>query len=360
MRLQITFFAFLLSFSLYGQSPQGVSYQAVATDAGGVELVNQNMTVRFTIVSGTPSGVYEYVELHNASTDDYGLFNLTIGQGSYDSGNATSLADIDWGNNTHYLKVDMDIEGGNNFVNMGTQQMMSVPYALYAETAGNASEDGDTDSTNEIQTLSIEENTLSLSNGGGEVMLPELPPSSGDGSHIYIECVDMGVSLICGSLGLSSSATLQPNSNMTYYISNTSYPNDNLYFDKPHWRKFQIFGLHQEQVEQLMFRYRKTGCNPGVDLINRITTISPEVGENEEIYFYMYSTCGGGNCGDGGLDCVSTENINISIPTIHGLTCTYGSQTWQYSNICNNSNWEIFYKDDFSWRNTGVYFDTSN
>lgn len=149
-----------------GQSSQGISYQAVATDSDGLELLNQNISVRFTIVSGTPSGVYEFVEVHNATTDDYGLFNLTIGQGAYDGGNVASFADINWGVTTHYLKVDMDATGGNLFVNMGTQQMMSVPYALYAEIAGNAGgEDGDGDPLNEIQNLSLEGDQLSISEG---------------------------------------------------------------------------------------------------------------------------------------------------------------------------------------------------
>ena len=166
MKFLVTACTFFIAYSILAQSPNGISYQAVATDTDGVELANQNISVRFTIVSGTPSGVYEYVEVHTATTDEYGLFNLVIGQGSYDSGNAFSLEAIDWGGNTHYLKVDMDPDGGNLFVNMGTQQMMSVPYALYAETSGSGGgEDADSDPTNEIQTLSIEGDQLSISGG---------------------------------------------------------------------------------------------------------------------------------------------------------------------------------------------------
>ena len=123
----------LLAFT---QVPQGVGYQGVATDANGIELVNQSISIRASIISASPTGTIEWQETHNTSTDTFGLFTLTIGQGtSTGNGAQISFADITWGANTHFLKIEMDVNGGTNYSHIGTNQMMSVPYALYAENA---------------------------------------------------------------------------------------------------------------------------------------------------------------------------------------------------------------------------------
>ena len=118
------------------QVPQGVGYQGVATDANGIELVNQSISIRASVLSGSATGTIEWEETHSTSTDTFGLFTLTIGQGTNTTnGLQTSFADISWGTNTHFLKIEMDVTGGSNYSFMGTNQMMSVPYALYAESA---------------------------------------------------------------------------------------------------------------------------------------------------------------------------------------------------------------------------------
>ena len=126
----------LLPLIIFGQVPQGVGYQAVATDANGIELVNQAISIRASILSISATGTIEWQETHNTSTDSFGLFNLTIVQGTTTgNGFQTSFSDISWGANTHFLKIEMDVTGGSTYSNMGTNQMMSVPYALYAENA---------------------------------------------------------------------------------------------------------------------------------------------------------------------------------------------------------------------------------
>jgi hypothetical protein len=125
-----------VSFNLLAQVPQGVGYQGVATDSEGIELVNQSISIKASVLSGSANGTIEWEETHSTSTDTFGLFNLTIGQGN-NTGNGVQVnfADISWGTNTHFLKIEMDVTGGNNFTFMGTNQMMSVPYALYAENS---------------------------------------------------------------------------------------------------------------------------------------------------------------------------------------------------------------------------------
>jgi hypothetical protein len=126
----------ILSLTVIAQVPQGVGYQGVATDANGIELVNQAISIRASVLSASANGTIEWEETHATSTDTFGLFTLTIGQGtSTGNGAQLSFSDISWGTNTHYLKIEMDITGGANYSFMGTNQMMSVPYALYAESA---------------------------------------------------------------------------------------------------------------------------------------------------------------------------------------------------------------------------------
>ena len=133
---KLLFLLLFLPLLAFTQVPQGVGYQGVATDANGIELVNQSISIRASIISASPTGTIEWQETHNTSTDTFGLFTLTIGQGtSTGNGAQTSFADITWGANTHFLKIEMDVNGGTNYSHMGTNQMMSVPYALYAENA---------------------------------------------------------------------------------------------------------------------------------------------------------------------------------------------------------------------------------
>lgn len=136
--------------SLLAQAPpQGINYQAVALNAEGQEIVGvdaagqvipeREIAVRFSIISGSANGTVEYIEEHVTNTDQFGLFDLVIGMGNPTGGQSGTFDAIDWGSGAHFLKVEIDIEGGINYKVMGTQQMMSVPYALYAATAGNAS-----------------------------------------------------------------------------------------------------------------------------------------------------------------------------------------------------------------------------
>ena len=137
MRKTLSILLSILSLTIIAQVPQGVGYQGVATDANGIELVNQAISIRASVLSGSATGTIEWEETHATTTDTFGLFTLTIGQGTTTgNGTQTSFADISWGTNTHFLKIEMDVTGGTNYSFMGTNQMMSVPYALYAESAG--------------------------------------------------------------------------------------------------------------------------------------------------------------------------------------------------------------------------------
>ncbi len=114
------------------QVPQTFPYQAVARDASGNLLANQNIALRFSILDGSSSGTVVYQETQTATTNALGLFNLNIGQGTVVSGTFGGVA---WGNSSKYVKVELDPAGGSSYTVMGTSQLLSVPYALYANNA---------------------------------------------------------------------------------------------------------------------------------------------------------------------------------------------------------------------------------
>ena len=116
--------------------PNAFNYSAVARNAAGQPIATTTIGIQITILKTSTTGASQYSENHFVNTDAFGLFNLVIGAGAVQSG---SMATIDWSNDNYYLKVGMDASGGTNFLTMGTTQLLSVPYALYAKSAGTVS-----------------------------------------------------------------------------------------------------------------------------------------------------------------------------------------------------------------------------
>ena len=192
-----------------GQAPQSFQYQAVVRDVNGVALINQSVDFQISIIPGLPTNPAEYVETHTDTTNSFGIVTLSVGSGI----TTDNFTAINWGSAPHFIKVEADM--GTGLLDMGTTQLLSVPYALYSETAGNVQtytagngisiagnvitntapdqtvaitgtgatsvtgtypnftisstdnvNDADADATNEIQVLSISNDTMYLSNGG--------------------------------------------------------------------------------------------------------------------------------------------------------------------------------------------------
>lgn len=123
----------------YAQAPQKMSYQAVIWDASNSLAVNQNVGVQVSVLQGSPSGTPVYVETHSATTNANGLVSLEVGAGNPVTG---SFSSIDWSTGSYYLKTETDPTGGTNYSITGTTQLLSVPYALYAETSGSGGGSG--------------------------------------------------------------------------------------------------------------------------------------------------------------------------------------------------------------------------
>jgi hypothetical protein len=261
-------FALLLAFFIYqitasAQAPQGVNYQAVARDLSGNPLITTAVTVQYDIRQGSSTGTVVYSETHSTSTNQFGLFTAEIGAGTPLSG---TFPGITWGAGVFYLEVTI-----NGDV-MPATQLLSVPYALHANTAtsgtpganGHANladsvaepagsncinggylihmgaddnDDGtlqplerdisyyicngidgvannnDTSATNEIQTLSISNDTIFLSNGGFVV----LPSVTGD-SDWAVNGNDMN-SMPTGNVGIG---TTTPGKKVSIETNSTS------------------------------------------------------------------------------------------------------------------------------------------
>ncbi len=119
--------------AMYSQVPQGIPYQAVARDNQGNPVSNQSVTIQFSLHEASADGQVIFRETHNTTTNAQGLFSLTFGSGVATVG---SFANINWGSGYKFLQVEADF--GSGYVDLGTQQLMAVPYALYSGSSGSS------------------------------------------------------------------------------------------------------------------------------------------------------------------------------------------------------------------------------
>lgn len=119
-----------IALNSFGQSPEGFKYQAVIRDAGTI-LNNQSVGVQMTIQQGSIGGTEVYQETFAPTTNSYGLVNLEIGTGT----TTDDFTSIDWAAGPYFIETAVDVAGGISYVVMGTSQLLSVPYALHANTA---------------------------------------------------------------------------------------------------------------------------------------------------------------------------------------------------------------------------------
>jgi uncharacterized protein (TIGR02145 family) len=123
MRLTLTTLALLISAILFAQAPALIPYQAIARNAAGEPLASSTLNARFTIHDGTATGTSVWQELQTVSTSALGLFTVQLGS-------SVALTNVNWANGAKFMQVELDL--GSGFVDIGTQQLLSVPYALHA------------------------------------------------------------------------------------------------------------------------------------------------------------------------------------------------------------------------------------
>lgn len=114
----------------FSQSPEGINYQATLRDASGNLMNNQAVTLWFIIHKDSANGGIVYRESHTVTTNNYGGTSAIIGKGIPST--LLLFNSINWGAHHHYLQVRV------NTTDLGTTQLMSVPYALYAKSSGSS------------------------------------------------------------------------------------------------------------------------------------------------------------------------------------------------------------------------------
>jgi len=197
---------FILSiFFAFGQAPQKMSYQAVIRNATDNLVSNTNIGMQISILQSTSTGIAVFIETHSVTTNINGLATLEIGTGTTVTG---VFSNIDWSAGPYFIKSETDLTGGTTYTISGTSELMSVTYALYSENAfsGNYSDltnaptnvstftndagyitspnDADSDPANEIQSLQLVGQSLTISSGN-TVTLPA-------GSNTLDQAYDQG------------------------------------------------------------------------------------------------------------------------------------------------------------------------
>jgi len=208
----------VLSISLTTAQNRGFNYKALLAD-NGTAISNQNVSLKFTVLKSGTTAVYQ--EIHTATTDANGIVSVSIGEGTVVSGDFNT---IDWKNHPYFLKVEIDT--GSGYQNFGTSELKSVPYAKYAEKAGNTfsgdfndltnvpaglsdgdddthltdaqiaamgyiknPNDADHDASNELQNLSLSGNQLSISSGNN-VTFTGWDTDTSDDVHALNDLID--------------------------------------------------------------------------------------------------------------------------------------------------------------------------
>lgn len=125
-----------MALCINAQVPQKMSYQCIIRNPSGGLMTNQSVGVKISILQGTTTGSIVYQETYNPNpqTNENGLLSIEIGGGLIITGMFSS---INWAVGPYFLKVETDPTGGTNYTIVGTIQLLSVPYAIYAKAAGN-------------------------------------------------------------------------------------------------------------------------------------------------------------------------------------------------------------------------------
>jgi len=127
--------------NLMAQAPNLFNYQGVARNAVGNPLPNQTMHLRISIRDISAVGPVVYSEIRSVQTNSWGLFAIQVGSAGTMSTTGT-IAGVNWLQGNKFLEVEIDPNAGFNFINLGVTQLLSVPYAFNAVTAGSAAPSG--------------------------------------------------------------------------------------------------------------------------------------------------------------------------------------------------------------------------
>jgi hypothetical protein len=149
----------ILAINAFAQSPKGINYQGVARNINGSLLTNQKIGIEISIYDSSLNRKDEYIEKQVKTTNAYGLFSAVIGMGNSVFGNFDSIT---WQNGQKWIEIKIDPNGQSTYTLKGSHQLLSVPYAFYAEN---------TKTSKSFQKIRIQNDTIYLNENGGYVWI---------------------------------------------------------------------------------------------------------------------------------------------------------------------------------------------
>jgi hypothetical protein len=199
--------------TVVAQVPEAFKYQAVLRDNNGNTLTDQAVGMKISLIPLVATAQAIYIETFRTSTNQHGLVNIEIGKGTPELSNFSA---IDWSTGPYFIEVFIDKAGGTNYISLGVNPLLSVPYALYAKSAGNTfsgnyqdltnkpdlskfitdPKDADADATNEaIQSIKLNGSSLEIMEGGKTFSLDLGPLLNAAYSNGYNDGMSAGYDL---------------------------------------------------------------------------------------------------------------------------------------------------------------------
>lgn len=121
-----------VTFKVFAQAPEKMSYQAIIRAQDNSLVVNSKISLKIIIHQSNATGTTVYQETHSVNTNGNGLVSLEIGTGTIVTGTFSAIA---WEKGPYFIETQVDVAGGVNYNIVGVTQLLSVPYALHAKTA---------------------------------------------------------------------------------------------------------------------------------------------------------------------------------------------------------------------------------
>ena len=168
----------LFIFNSYAQIPERMNYQAIIRDSENNLLVNQNVSIKLSILNESVDGIVLYSETHTIKTNTHGQVNLLIGDGNVISGEFTN---INWGTGDKFLKIEFDESGGSTYIPIGVSQLVTVPYSYYSEKTDTAKVAKKLDE--DVLYFTETDTLFAVKDRDGNIVFAVYP----DGARVYID-----------------------------------------------------------------------------------------------------------------------------------------------------------------------------
>ncbi len=180
-KLYLVITVLILTVNIWAQAPQKMSYQTVIRDASNTLIASTTVGIRISVLQGSASGSAVFVETHAPTTNLNGLASMEIGTGTPVTG---TMAGIDWSAGPYFIKTETDPSGGTSYSIIGSTELKSVPYALYADNAITYTGGAGISITGNVIANSAPDQTVSITGVGGTSITGSYPNFSVSSSAV--------------------------------------------------------------------------------------------------------------------------------------------------------------------------------